>query len=113
MGPGHLPVSHHHGAHGGLITEILAAYTLAGNLDKISTVVIFALANAAAILVGREIGRGTRSDRVYSIGSALNLIALLLGLAVAGVMIVLTLTLADPLLYPISTSLPQPAASLP
>ena len=82
-------------------TEILTAYTLAGNLDKVSTVVIFALANAAAILVGREIGRGTRSDRVYSIGSALNLIALLLGLAVAGVMIVLTLTLADPLLYPI------------
>lgn len=82
-------------------TEILAAYTLAGNLDKMSTVVIFAVANAAAILVGREIGAGAPHERVYSIGSALNLIAFLVGLVVSALMILFTLTLADPFLYPI------------
>ncbi len=82
-------------------TEILAAFTLAGNLEKISTVAIFAVANAAAIIVGREIGCGTDRKKVYDIGRALNAISLIVGAVVAAVMIALCLTLARPFLYPL------------
>ena len=82
-------------------TEILAAFTIAGNIEKMATVVIFALAGAAAIIIGREIGQGTPPDRVYEIGAAMELLSLLLGLVVGVIAILLVLTLAEPLLYPL------------
>lgn len=39
-------------------TEILAAYTVAGNVEKMCTVVAFGLAATAAVIIGREIGAG-------------------------------------------------------
>lgn len=59
-------------------TEILAAYTLAGNVEKICTVVSFGLAATAAVVIGREIGAG-RTQQVKSVGMAMNTLAVMSG----------------------------------
>jgi len=81
-------------------TEILTAFTIAGNIDRVCTVAVFALANAAAIIVGREIGAGGRSDRVYEVGAALNTVAFAAGLATGMVMIAATFLVIAPCIYP-------------
>lgn len=55
-------------------TEILAAYTIAGNVEKLCMVVAFGISGTASIIIGREIGAG-RSDTVYQVGLALNTLA--------------------------------------
>ncbi|MCI8538315.1 MAG: MATE family efflux transporter [Oscillospiraceae bacterium] len=67
-------------------TEILAAYTISGNVEKIFTVVVFGLASTAAIIIGREIGAGRR-DTIYEVGCALNTLAVLVGAVMGGLMV--------------------------
>ncbi len=59
-------------------TEILAAYTLAGNVEKICTVFSFGLASTAAIIIGREIGAG-RTAHIKNVGLAMNTLAVVCG----------------------------------
>ena len=80
--------------------SILAAYTLAGNIEKVFIVAITGLAASACILIGREIGAG-RSDRVYSMGLALNTMAFFTGLAVGAAMITATHLLLRPYFFPL------------
>ncbi|MEG2420300.1 MAG: MATE family efflux transporter [Oscillospiraceae bacterium] len=79
---------------------ILAGFAIAGNIEKICTVVVFAIAGTAAIIVGREIGAG-RSDTVYDVGLALNTVAFGAGLCVGIVMIFVTLFVIAPFVYPL------------
>ena len=55
-------------------TEILAAYTIAGNVEKLCAVAAFGISGTASIIIGREIGAG-RADTVYQVGLALNTLA--------------------------------------
>lgn len=80
--------------------EILAAYGISGNVEKICTVAVFAVAGTAAIIVGREIGMGRSHSEVYDIGKALNTLAFGVGLLVGVLMIFATLGLIAPLVYP-------------
>jgi len=59
-------------------TPILAAHTLTGNLDRVLSVGMFACANAAAIIIGNEIGRGNKTT-LYSKGMALGFVAFVVG----------------------------------
>lgn len=59
-------------------TEILAAYTITNNVERICMVVSFGLSSTAAIIIGREIGAG-RQERVREVGLALNTLAVLCG----------------------------------
>ena len=79
---------------------ILAAYTLAGNIEKIFVVTIFGIAASSAILIGREIGAG-RSDKVYEMGLTLNMLAFLVGFAVGALMIAATHLALRPYLFPL------------
>ena len=88
---------------------ILAAYTLAGNIEKIFVVTIFGIAASSAILIGREIGAG-RSDKVYEMGLALNMLAFLAGFAVGAVMIAATHLALRPYLFPLFHLSEQSAA---
>ncbi len=81
-------------------TEILAAYAVAGNIDRFCSVGVFAIAAAAAVIIGREIGAG-RADQVYSVGKALLVVSILLGAAVGVVMLLLTYLVIEPFIYPI------------
>jgi len=66
-------------------TEILAAYTVAGNVEKLVTVLGFGLAATAAIVIGREIGAG-RTQSVMSMGLAMDTLGFTCG-AVLGAML--------------------------
>ena len=68
-------------------TEILAAFTVAGNIEKLALVALIGLANTAAIVVGREIGAGRRKT-VYEVGLALNVLSVATGLVVGGAVLV-------------------------
>ena len=60
-------------------TEILAARALAGNIEDICTVVIFAISGTTAIIVGREIGAGRGKESVYQVGAVMDTLALAAG----------------------------------
>ena len=61
-------------------TDLISAYTVAGNMDKMVTVSIFGVAAAAAVIVGKEVGMGGK--HVYDIGRALCFVALCTGVCV-------------------------------
>lgn len=81
-------------------TEILTAFTIAGNIDRVCTVAVFAVATAAAIIVGREIGAG-REKEVYGVAAALNAVAFGAGLLMGVVMIGMTYFILAPYVYPL------------
>ena len=80
-------------------TEILAARALAGNLEDLCTVSIFAISGTTAILIGREIGAGRRED-LYEIGAALDTLTLLCGLIIGGALVLGAWLVFPWLLYP-------------
>lgn len=63
---------------------ILSAYTIAGNLQRMLTPASFAAGGAAAVLIGREIGRGNR-DQVQRKAWVLDALALVVGLVCMGI----------------------------
>lgn len=79
---------------------ILAARALAGNIEDICSVAIFAVAGSTAIIVGREIGAG-RASTVYDTGKCLNTLAFLTGLAVGAAGILGALFFVSPVVYPL------------
>ena len=81
-------------------TEILAAYTVAGNMDKICMVVSFGLAATAAIIIGREIGAG-RPHVVQEVGMALNTLAALCGIVIGAGLILFAQVIAPAVVYPL------------
>lgn len=81
--------------------DMLAAYSLVGNVDKLSTVVCFGVAASAAVIVGKEIGMGRSKERVYSVGWTLLLASMLIGAGVMAVLLILLPTFFRPVLYPL------------
>ena len=81
-------------------TEILAAYTVAGNVEKICTVFSFGLAATAAIIIGREIGAG-RTRHVHSMGLAMNTLAVLCGLILCALLVYFAQCVAPEWVFPI------------
>lgn len=81
-------------------TPILAAFTIAGNIERILSVAVFACGSAAAIIVGREIGSG-KSEQVYSKGVALLFIAFLTGIGCSGLLLIVRFFFAESLIFPI------------
>lgn len=61
-------------------SDIVAAYSIAGNIDRILSVAVFAVANAAAVVIGKEIGAGRSRDEVFSIGKTLAAVSIVIGL---------------------------------
>ena len=80
--------------------EILAAYTIVGNVNTLCMVAIFGLASTAAILIGREIGAGNK-EQVYSVGVAMNVLSVLVGIAMALVLVVFAWWIGPKWVFPI------------
>lgn len=81
-------------------TEILAAYAVAGNIDRFCTVAVMALGAASAIIIGMEIGAG-RSDQVHDVGKTLIAVSMALGVAIGAVMLLATYFVVEPYVYPL------------
>lgn len=67
--------------HMAISTEILSAYTVAGNIDRLVTAAIFGVSAAATVIVGKEIGMGNRAE-IQDIGRALCFSAFAVGCCV-------------------------------
>ena len=80
--------------------EILAAYTIAGNVNKIGMVAAIGIASTASILIGREIGAG-RKDSVYKIGLAMNTLAALAGVGIGLILYLLAEVIAPIWIFPL------------
>lgn len=96
--------------HMAISTDILAAYTVAGNIDKLVTVAMFGVAAAAAVIVGTEIGAGSR-ESVLQIGKCLSAVAFLVGIGICALELGLYFGLLREHLLPLF-SLNAAAASL-
>ena len=81
-------------------TEILAAYTVASNVEKLCTVVAFGLAATASVIIGREIGAG-RGDQVKSIGAALDTMAFACGIVFGGLLLCFVRFVAPVWVFPL------------
>ena len=77
---------------------ILAAYTIAGNLERLFSVAVFASGNAAAVIIGREIGAG-RTDRVESVARSLIALGAILGLGAGALLMLVRFTVLEPVVY--------------
>ena len=81
--------------------DMLAAYTIMGNIDKFTTVSCFGLAGATAVILGKAIGEGTSKDKVYDLSWCLLIVSFLLGLCLAVVLAFALPFLFIPYLYPL------------
>lgn len=81
--------------------DMLAAYALVGNIDKLSTVVCFGIAASAAVIVGKEIGMGRSKDHVYQVSWTLLLVSMLIGGVVMVGLLILLPTFFQPVLFPL------------
>lgn len=87
---GHMPDS----------TPILAAYTIAGNIDRMAAVALFAAGNAAAVIIGRDIGCGDTKE-IYGKGVALNFVCFVTGIISMGILLTIRATLLDGFIFPL------------
>ena len=81
--------------------DMLAAYSLMGNIDKLSTVICFGLAASAAVMVGKEIGEGRDFQHVYDVAKTLLAVSILVGLGVMALQLVLLPSFFRPILFPL------------
>ncbi|MFI3250483.1 MAG: MATE family efflux transporter [Eubacteriales bacterium] len=81
--------------------EILAAYTLVGNIEKLIMVAGFGLAASAAIIVGRDIGTGENKESVKNTGMTLSLLGFCSGILSGGLMIFVGVVIIPPVFSPI------------
>jgi putative MATE family efflux protein len=89
-------------------TALLAAYTIAGNIERLFAVAVFASGNAVAVIIGKEIGSGNTRG-VYSIAKSLVAMGFVLGLASGALLLAATLTVMKPLVYPLFDMSPEAA----
>ena len=81
-------------------TPILSAYTIAGNLQRMMTPASFAAGGAAAVLIGREIGRGNRGS-VQRKAWVLDGLALVVGFVCMGIIALVRNVLLRPYILPL------------
>jgi putative MATE family efflux protein len=81
-------------------TPLLAAYTIAGNMDRLLSVGIFACGGATAVVIGREIGKGNRKE-IYGKSIALNAVALSFGILSSAVILLARGLAAERWIFPL------------
>lgn len=81
-------------------TAILAAYTISGNIDRMTAVIFMAAGNTAAVVIGREIGCGSEKE-VYGKAIALNFMCLCAGVLSSILLLIVRATLLDTWLFPL------------
>ena len=81
-------------------SDLIAAYTLAGNIDKLMTSGVFGIAAAVSVIVGKEIGTGNLKG-VYNIGRALCFTAFVFGIVLGLAEYTMFVTLMRPFVMPL------------
>ena len=81
--------------------EILAAYSVTGNLGRLFLVVCFGLGMATGVMVGNTIGEGAGQDEIMDLSQALLDFTTVVGLVLAAVSLALVPILFRPLVFPL------------
>lgn len=81
-------------------SDLIAAYTLAGNIDRLVTSGLFGVAAATSVIIGKEIGLGNLKG-VYNIGKALCFTALAFGVLLGLLEYAMFATLMRPFVMPL------------
>ena len=81
-------------------SDLIAAYTLAGNIDKLMTSGVFGIAAAVSVIVGKEISTGNLKS-VYNIGRALCFTAFAFGIVLGLAEYTMFVTLMRPFVMPL------------
>jgi len=82
-------------------TDMLAANTIAKNINNLVTVACFGLANSIAVVIGNRLGQGLPKKEVYGTGVCLMIVSCLLGAATGGILLLLTPFVFEPYLFPL------------
>jgi putative MATE family efflux protein len=79
----------------------MAAYTIVGNLERVISSFHFGFGAGTAIVIGNMIGAGDNGDQVYFTGVVLNRLAVIVGALAGGTLLLLTVLLIRPWLFPL------------
>jgi len=83
--------------------DIVAAFALSGNVERIITISVFAMAHSAAIIIGTAIGSGGKKEEVVELGKTVSLISTLVGLVSGLLLVLLTFIVIRPVVFPMFT----------
>lgn len=87
--------------HMAISSEMLAAYAIIGNVDKIAITMCIGMANSSAVLIGKSIGEGQSHQAVQELGKSLFAVSVLGGTAVAVIQLALLPLVFQPFLFPL------------
>lgn len=83
----------------------VSAFTITGNIERILSVFIFALGNAAAIMVGNHLGSGESvaggPDRAFQMGARIIRLSAALGIAIGVILCALNASFITPVILPL------------
>lgn len=82
-------------------SDIVAAFALAGNMERILTVAVFAMAHSAAVIIGTAVGSGGSRDEVLGLGKTVSLISTLVGFASGMLLLIFTFAIIRPVVFPV------------
>ncbi len=82
-------------------SDIVAAYSITGNIEKLVMVITFAVANAAAVIIGKTVGEGTKKEEVIKLGNWLLAMSVISGLISAAILIGIELFALDSFIFKI------------
>lgn len=82
-------------------SDVVAGNSISGNVERIATVFVFAMAHVAAIMVGKEIGRGATNEEVQTLAGDVLGISAVFGALSGIVLAILTVTVIDPYVFPL------------
>ena len=81
--------------------DIVAATALSGNIERIVTIAVFAMANSAAVMIGTSIGAGSKKEEVLGLGKTMSLLSTLIGLFSGAMLVLLTFIVIRPAIFPL------------
>ncbi|NLB29364.1 MAG: MATE family efflux transporter [Clostridiales bacterium] len=87
-------------------SDVVAAHALAGNIERIITVVVFSMAHSSAVIIGTAIGSGSGREEVCGLGKTISLLSTLIGFVSGLMLILLTFVLIRPVVFPLFTMTP-------
>ncbi len=88
-------------------SDILAAYSITGNIERLMMVVCFAVANSAAVIIGKEVGAGKSKEYVLGLGKWLLAISALSGAVSGGILLLIRAFALEPIIFKIFPLVPN------
>ena len=82
-------------------SDIMAAFSLAGNIERLVLLVVFCLGHATAVFLGKAIGEGKSPEEVYSLGKTFLALAFTIGLVSGLILIIVAYGIIQPFVFPL------------